>query len=102
MLFVCNSYLLMYIGIYVTSISFEFHSYVIRMSLACTRILSARIRMSFACHSYVLVCHPYVTLMYSYVTRKSLVCGFIMSHFNRLCLNATSIPTGYALLFLLK
>ena len=43
------------------------HSYVIRMSLVCTR-------MSSVCHSYVLVCHPYVTRMYSYVIRMSLVC----------------------------
>ena len=50
------------------------YSYVIYMSLVCTR-------MSSACHSYVLVCHPYVTHMYSYVTRMysyltrmSLVC----------------------------
>ena len=43
------------------------YSYVIRMSLVCTR-------MSSVCHSYVLVCHPYVTRMYSYVIRMSLVC----------------------------
>ena len=42
------------------------HSYVIRMSLACTC-------MSSVCHSYALVCHPYVTHMYSYVTRVLLL-----------------------------
>ena len=50
--FVCQSYV---------------YSYVICMSLICTR-------MSSICHSYVLVCHPCVTLMYSYVIRMSLVC----------------------------
>ena len=43
------------------------YSYVIRMSLACSR-------MSSVCHSYALVCHPYVACMYSYVIRMSLVC----------------------------
>ena len=43
------------------------YSYVIRMSLVCTR-------MSSICHWYVLVFHPYVTGMYSYVIRMSLVC----------------------------
>ena len=47
--------------------SFVYHSYVIRISLVCTR-------MSPVCHLYVLVCHPCVTRMYSYVTRMSLVC----------------------------
>ena len=42
-------------------------SYVIHMSIVCTR-------MSFVCHSCVLVCHSYVTRMYSYVIRMSLVC----------------------------
>ena len=62
MSFVCQSYVL------------ACHSYVIRMSLVCTR-------MSFVCHSYVLiyylyvlVCHSYVTGMYLYVIRMSLVC----------------------------
>ena len=53
------------------------YSYVIRMSLVCTR-------MSSVCHSYVIcvscsyvfVCHPCVNLMYSYVIHMSLVCGF--------------------------
>ena len=35
------------------------YSYVIRMSLVCTRISSV-------CHSYVLVCHPYVIRMWFY------------------------------------
>ena len=43
------------------------YSYVIRISLVCTR-------MSFVCQSYVLVCHPYVTCMYSYVIHMTLVC----------------------------
>ena len=62
MLFVCQSYVLLY------------HSYIIRMTLLCTC-------MSFICHSYVfinhlcaLVCHSYVTHIYSYVNRMSLVC----------------------------
>ena len=57
-----------------TRISSLCHSYVIRMSIVCTR-------MSSVCHSYVLVCHPYVTRMYSYVIRMSLVCGFTMNRF---------------------
>ena len=81
------------------------YSYVIRMSLACSRMSSVChsyalvchpyvacmysyvirmslvcTRMSSICHSYVLVCHPYVTRMYSYVIRMSLVCGFTMNH----------------------
>ena len=55
MSFTCQSYVLVY------------HSYVIRMSLICTR-------MSFVCHLYVLVCNPYVTRMYWFVIRMSLVC----------------------------
>ena len=58
----------------VTRISFVCHSYVnrmysyiIRMSLVCTRI-------SFICQSSVFVCHSYVTRMYSYVIRMSHVC----------------------------
>ena len=43
------------------------YSYVICMSLVCTRMPSL-------CHSYVLVCHPCFTRMYSYVIRMSLVC----------------------------
>ena len=43
------------------------YSYVVPMSLVCTR-------MSSVFHSYVLVCHPHVTRMYSYVIRMSLVC----------------------------
>ena len=43
------------------------YSYVIRMSLVCTR-------MSYVCQEYVLICHPYVTRIYSYVIRTSLVC----------------------------
>ena len=48
------------------------HSYVIRMSVLCTR-------MSSICHLYVPVCHRYVTRMYSYVIRMSLPCGFTMN-----------------------
>ena len=59
---VCHSHVLV-CHPYIT----HMYSYVIRMSLACTR-------MSSVCHSYVLVCHPYVTCMYSYAIRKSLVC----------------------------
>ena len=43
------------------------YSYVIRMSLVCSRVSSVY-------HSYVLVFHPYVTRMYSHVIRMSLVC----------------------------
>ena len=45
--FLCQSYVLVY------------HSYVILMSLVCTR-------MSSVCRSYVLACHPYVTRMCFY------------------------------------
>ena len=48
------------------------YSYVIRMSLVRTRMLSV-------CHSYVLVCHPYVTRMYSHVIHMSLVCNRMSS-----------------------
>ena len=94
MLFVCQSYVLLYhsyiirMTLLCTCMSFICHSYVFinhlcalvchsyvthiysyvnRMSLVCTRI-------SLVCHSYVLVCHPYVTRMYSYVICMSLVC----------------------------
>ena len=61
------------------------YSYVIRMSLVCTRMSSVChsyvihmlvvcTRMSSVFHSYVLVCHPHVTRMYYYVIRMSLVC----------------------------
>ena len=62
---------------YITRMSFVFHLYIIRMSLIChpyvTRMYSYVIRMSLACtrmssicRSYVLVCHPYVTGMWFY------------------------------------
>ena len=54
MSFVCHLY------------AIRMYSYVIRVSLVCTR-------MSYVCHSYVLVCHPYVTRIHSYVIRMSLV-----------------------------
>ena len=71
------------------------YSYVIRLLLVCSCILSVFIRMSFLCHfcvlvchlyvtrmysyvmvyhSYVLICHLYITRMYSYIIRMSLVC----------------------------
>ena len=53
--FVCHSY------------GTPMYSYVIRMSLVCTR-------MSSVCHSYIFICHPYVTHMYLYVILMSLVC----------------------------
>ena len=43
------------------------YSYIIRMSLLCTR-------MSSVCQWYVLVPHLYVNCMYSYFIRMSLVC----------------------------
>ena len=65
------------------------YSYVIRMSLVCTRVSSV-------CHSFVLVCHPYVTRMssvchsyvchsyvirmYSYVICMSPVCTRIYQY----------------------
>ena len=80
------------------------YSYIIRMSLVCTRMSSVChsyvlvynpyvtrmyshvirmsivcTRMSSVCHSYVLVCYPYVTRMYSYAIRMSLICGFTMN-----------------------
>ena len=48
------------------------HSYLIRMSVVCTRISSV-------CYSCVIGCHPYFTRMYSYVIRMSLVCTRISS-----------------------
>ena len=80
--FVCHSYVLA-CHPYVPPI----YSYVIRMSVVCTRMSSVCLtylhvirmslvctRMSSVCHSYILICHPYVTRMYSYVIRMSLVC----------------------------
>ena len=49
------------------------HSYVILVSLVCTR-------MPFVCDSYVLVYHPYVTRLYSYVIRMSLVCTLCLPY----------------------
>ena len=68
MSFACHLYaLIFYLYVFVChSYVSRMYSYVICMSLVCTR-------MSSVCHSYVLVCHPYVTHMYSYVTRVSLV-----------------------------
>ena len=53
------------------------YSYIIRMTLVCTRMSSVCIRMSSVCHSYVLmssvcdsyvlVCHLYVLVCDSYV-----------------------------------
>ena len=119
--FVCQSYVLVVCRLYVTrmySISSVCHSYVlvchlyvtrmysyvIRMSLVCTRMssvchshvlvchpcvtrmYSCVIRMllvytcmSSVCHSYRFVCHPHVTRTYSYVIRMSVVCGFTMN-----------------------
>ena len=65
-IFLCHSY--------VVHMSFVYHSYVTRISLAC-------VLMSPVSHSYVLVCHPYIICMYSYVIRLSLVCGFTMNSF---------------------
>ena len=62
MSFVCHSYELVC------------HSYVIRMSLVCTRMPSVY-------HSYVLICHPHVTRMYSFVIPISPVCGFTTNQF---------------------
>ena len=73
------------------------YSYVISMSLVCTRMSFqchfyvlvcngmslVYTRIPYVCYSYVLVCHPYVTRLYSYVIRMSLVCDFTM---NRLSL----------------
>ena len=87
MLFVCHSYVIlcqsyaMICHLYVLYVLFChpylncMYSFVIRMSLVCTR-------MSSVCHSYVFVCHSYVTRMYLYVIRMSLVCGFTTNQFN--------------------
>ena len=64
------------------------YSYVIRMSVECTRMSSlchscvlvyndislAYTRMSSVCHSYILACHRCVTRMYSFVIRMPVVC----------------------------
>ena len=82
------------------------YSYIILMSLSCTRMSSechshvlvchryvtrmhsyvicvslVCTRMPSACHSYVLVCHPYVSCMYSYVIRMSLECGWVYHNY---------------------
>ena len=63
---------------------FRMYSYVIRMSLVCTRMSSyvthmslVCICMSSICHLYVLIYHPYVTPVYFYVIDMSFVCRFI-------------------------
>ena len=48
------------------------YSYVICMSLVCSRML-------LVCHSYILVCDSYVNRMYLYVIGMSLVSGFPMN-----------------------
>ena len=78
------------------------YSYIIRMSLVCTRIPSICHSYVLVCHPYVtrmyayiirifivctrmsLVCHPYVTRMYSYVICMLLVCGFTMNHYHKI------------------
>ena len=85
----CHSRLYSYV-IRMSLVCTRMYSYVIRMSLVCTRMSSVChsyvirmslvcTRMSPVCHSYVLVCHPYVTRMYSHVIRMSLVCSFTMN-----------------------
>ena len=51
--------------------SFAYHSYIIRMSIVCTRMSQVCYfvcHMSLVCHLYVLVFYLHVTLMYSYAT----------------------------------
>ena len=69
MLFACHFYALMFYLYVLVCRSYDspMYSYVICMSLVCTR-------MSSVCHSYVLVCHPYVTRMSLVCTRMSSVC----------------------------
>ena len=66
---VCRSYVLVchpYFFFFFLSAYFtRIYSYIICMSLVCTRMSS--------------VCHPYVTRLYSYVTRMSLVCTSMSS-----------------------
>ena len=55
------------------------HAYVTRMYSYAIRMLFVCNRMSSVCHSYVLVCHPHVNCMCSYAIRMSLVCGFTIN-----------------------
>ena len=68
---------------YITRMSFVCHSYVLVCHLYVTRMSSVCHSyvtcMSSVCDSYILVCHPYVTRMYSYVIRMSLVCTLVSS-----------------------
>ena len=63
----CHSYVLV-CHLYAIHI----YSYVICMSLVCTR-------MSSVCHLYSVVCHPYVTRIYLYVICMLLVCTCVSS-----------------------
>ena len=65
------------------------YSYVIRMSLVCTR-------MSSVYHSYVLVCHPCVTRMYSCVIRMSLVCTHVI-RMSLVCIRMPSVCHSYVI-----
>ena len=61
------------------------HSYIICMSLTCTRMSSACQSNVLVCHLYVTRMYSYVTLVYSYVTLMSIVSGFTMNpHTSRL------------------
>ena len=63
------------------------HPYIIRMWLACTRILSLY-------HSYILVCHSFVTHVHSYVICMSLVCTrmpFVCHSYVFVCIRMSSV-----------
>ena len=74
---------------YVTSM----FSYIIRVSLVCTR-------MSSICHSYVLVCHPYVTrkrFSMNSSDRLSHGCfnlGYTLNYMYPFCFNAKKVSAG--------
>ena len=50
------------------------HSYIIRMSVVCTRISSVCYSCVIGCHPYFTRMYLYVIRMYSYVIRMSLAC----------------------------
>ena len=98
----CKMYFMVIINFQIVHIVLIMYvSYVIRMSLVCTR-------MSSVCHSYVLVCHPYVILMslvctgmssvcHSDVIRMSSVCHSYVTPMSSVCQSCLALPLNFSL-----
>ena len=65
MLFTCHLYVIRMLFL-CTRLSFICHSYVIVCHLYAIRMSVECARRSFACHSNMLVCHSYVTCLWFY------------------------------------